>query len=144
MTVFEALVDRLGLPASGIHATAQAPNKCLWSCAWAVNPATRRDKGLYMPDDILPVENLSTEQALAELADISAWPTYPARVETGRITSEAAAWAVLLAGDANWLPEVRRFLQSVREYAIPGRTFVLPGESLPGWRGAGVPRPGWE
>lgn len=143
MTVFQTLVDRLGLPESGIHATAEPPNACLWTCTWILNPITRRGDGAYTSDQIMPVENLTTEQALAELADISAWPTYPARVETGRITSEAASWAVKLAASDTWLPDVRLWLRDVRLYNAAARFYILPGESIPGWRG-GESRPGWE
>ena len=143
MTIFETLVDRLGLPATGIHATAEPPHKCLWSCTWILSPVNQRGDGAYTSDQIMPVENLTQAQAIAECQDIAAWTVYQDRVESGQIASEAASWAVKLAASESWLADVRDFIRRVRPYDASGRFYVLPGESLPSWRG-GESRPGWE
>jgi hypothetical protein len=155
--LFDTLVSDLGLPATGIHPTADAGQKCLWTCTWRCKTPGdvsqgATDPSCYTPDDILPLENATQTQLGSELDDASNLYglDMPEPMWGFTAAAEEAARLKLLVDAGGHYDEARRFLSgntkfgAVREYAMSLRSYILPtlvanwptgfgGQQRPGW-----------
>jgi hypothetical protein len=69
--LFEQLLTKLDWkasdgPAPGVWSSKPEGSRCLWTCFWST------DSGLLMPDRLVTLDELTLEQAKAELADLAA------------------------------------------------------------------------
>jgi len=147
-TKFSEICTLLGIPSTGIHPTASAPNRCLWTCTWRINSESgyhsAADPAMLQPNDLLHLEDATKEQLIAELGDLAAQPAPPA--QGNRLQAEAGRLIALgNSDDTSWMEIARNFLRQNREFNMSMRHFLAPWETKPFSKGvqpAGQ-RPGW-